>query len=150
MKDEDIKIGCINPECADYQIIGKNNTAIRRIVGKNKILMLKCNTCGKEFSERNGTPLFRLKTSPSKIEEVLNHIGEGCSIRVTERLTGVNRNTIMNITKKVGDHCKKIHDKYVKDIEAGEVQFDEKWAFVSKKDKNNVKEDKKKAHNGIM
>lgn len=150
MKNQDLKIGCINTECPDYQKIGLGNIIVRREVGKNKIKMLKCKTCKKEFSERNGTPLFGLKSDPSKIEDVLKHIGEGCGIRATHRLTGINKNTVMTLIKKFGSHSEDIHNKYIKDIEPYEVQLDEKWSFVGKKDKNNIEDDKKKGHNGIM
>jgi transposase-like protein len=150
MENNNIKKGCINKECPDFGKIDNGNLSIRREVGKNKIKMLRCKTCGKEFSERNGTPLFGLKISPEKIEEVLLHIAEGCGIRATERLTGINRNTVMSISKKVGLHSEKVHNTYVKDIVAKEVQFDEKWSFVGMKDKNNKNGNKKKAHNGIM
>lgn len=150
MENKDIKIGCINKECSDFGIIGKGNLNIRREVGKHKIKMLRCKTCKSEFSERNGTPLFGMKTDPDKIVEVLNHISEGCGIRTTERLTGINRNTVMSISKKVGQHCRKVHDKLVIDIEPSEIQLDEKWAFVGMKDKNNKVNNKKKVLSGIM
>jgi hypothetical protein len=38
--------------------------------------------CGEEFSERRGTALFNTKLPELKAEEVLNHLGEGCSVRV--------------------------------------------------------------------
>ena len=44
--------------------------------------------------------------------QVLNALIEGCSIRSTERMTGVHRDTIMRLLVKTGDKCQKIMDKY--------------------------------------
>jgi len=48
-----------------------------------------------------------------KIEKqatVINALVEGCSIRSTERMTGVHRDTVMRLMVRVGESCEKLMD----------------------------------------
>ncbi len=60
---------------------------------------------------------------------------EGCSIRSTERLTGINRNTIMSLLVLAGERCQVLMDTRIKNIQPRYIQADEIWAFVGKKQK---------------
>jgi transposase-like protein len=46
--------------------------------------------------------------------QVVAALTEGCSIRSTERFTGVNRNTIMSLGLRVGDGCAGLHDRMMR------------------------------------
>ena len=65
--------------------------------------------------------------------EVIAALTEGCSIRSTERLTGVHRDTIMRLGVRVGNGCKYVHDRYMRDLNVGRIELDEIWSFVGKK-----------------
>ena len=41
---------------------------------------------------------------------VISMLAEGSSIRAIERITGINRNTIMNLGVRVGQGCAKVMD----------------------------------------
>lgn len=58
---------------------------------------------------------------------------EGCSIRATERLTGVHRDTIMRLGARVGQGCTALHDRMMHDLQVPIMEFDEIWAYVGKK-----------------
>lgn len=58
---------------------------------------------------------------------------EGCSIRATERLTGVHRDTIMRLGVRVGQGCERIHDAMMQDLQVPIIEIDEIWAYVGKK-----------------
>ena len=75
--------------------------------------LLYCRTCKGRFSERKGTPLFRMKLEDKKAISLLEHISEGCGVRKTERLVGVNRNTVMRYCRLAGKHAKTLHDELV-------------------------------------
>jgi hypothetical protein len=60
---------------------------------------------------------------------------EGVSIRATERLTGVNRGTIMNLGARVGNGCAKLHHKLMRNLNVSRLEFDEIWQYVGKKRK---------------
>lgn len=56
---------------------------------------------------------------------VISMLCEGASIRGIERITNVNRNTIMNLGVRAGVACAKIHDEKIRNIQSAEIQIDE-------------------------
>src|SRR5215469_8574424 len=67
---------------------------------------------------------------------VVSMLCEGSSIRAIERITGVNRNTIMNLGVRVGNACKAIMDEKMRSLTCKQVQVDEIWGFIGAKKKN--------------
>jgi IS1 family transposase len=67
---------------------------------------------------------------------VISMLAEGTSIRATERITGVNQNTIMSLNRRVGDACKKIMDEKMRGLNCRNVEIDEIWGFIGSKQKN--------------
>ena len=68
--------------------------------------------------------------------QVIAAITEGCSIRSTERLTGVNRNTVMSLGLRVGEGCERLHDRLMRDLQVNLIELDEQWDFVAKKQRH--------------
>jgi IS1 family transposase len=64
---------------------------------------------------------------------VLSAMIEGNSIRSTERMTGVHRDTIMRLTTRTGEQCVHFLDSRLRGIRAEKVQADEIWTYVFKK-----------------
>jgi IS1 family transposase len=74
-----------------------------------------------------------------KIEKkvaVISMLCEGASIRAIERITGVNQNTIMSLSRRVGDACAKIMDETMRDLNCKQIEVDEIWGFIGAKQKN--------------
>src|SRR5437667_6680397 len=67
---------------------------------------------------------------------VISMLAEGASIRAIERITGVNRNTIMNLGVRVGQACKRILDEKMFGLTCEQIEIDEIWGFVGAKQKN--------------
>jgi hypothetical protein len=61
---------------------------------------------------------------------------EGSSIRSIERMTGVHRDTIMRLMVSVGNTCEKIMDTTVRDLTCKNIEVDEVWSFVGKKQRH--------------
>jgi LacI family transcriptional regulator len=75
--------------------------------------MLYCATCKARFSERKGTPLFGARLAEKDIVSLLAHIVEGCGVRKTGRLIGVNKNTVVRYSLLAGRHAQDLHDELV-------------------------------------
>lgn len=71
--------------------------------------------------------------SVEKKTAVIAALCEGASIRAVERMTGVNRQTVMRLGVRVGDACAKMHDEQMRELECANVQIDEAWGFIAKK-----------------
>ena len=131
-----VELCCVNPECTDRGRRGHGNLSVRTGKGGGRWRILRCSTCGAEFSERKGTALFGTKMAPDRILAVAEHLKEGCGIRKTSRLTGVPATGVTSIAIRLGLHARALHDGRVRELDVQEAQFDEKWAFVEKKQKN--------------
>src|SRR6266581_7943291 len=102
--------------------------------GKRQIQRWRCNSCNSTFCEPH-TKLTRdtMLAKPDAAVRAIQCLVEGCSIRSTERLTGLNRNTILRLLEVVGDRCSKLLDSRMRDLHCRYVQCDEIWTFVQKK-----------------
>lgn len=65
--------------------------------------------------------------------QILSALTEGCSIRATERLTGVHRDTIMRLGVRVGQGCAQVHDSLFRNLNVPLIEMDEIWSYVGKK-----------------
>lgn len=74
---------------------------------------------------------------------VVSALVEGCSIRSTERMTGVNRETIGTLLVRVGNGCADLLDRTMVNLDCDRLEIDELWAFVGKKQRHVTKDDDK-------
>jgi hypothetical protein len=71
--------------------------------------------------------------SPDRQAAVVRALIEGNSLRATARLTGVARNTVADLLRDVGAHCKNHHDRFVTGLAPKRVQMDEIWSFAARR-----------------
>jgi IS1 family transposase len=67
---------------------------------------------------------------------VISALAEGSGIRQIERMTGINRNTIMNLGVRVGKGCASLLDAKMRELPCQRLQFDELWGFIGKKERH--------------
>jgi IS1 family transposase len=72
--------------------------------------------------------------SEEKVVTVLQLLVEGNSIRSTMRITGLDQNTIMKVLVRAGEKCEKLMGKLIVNIPVKDVQCDEIWGYVQKKE----------------
>ena len=68
--------------------------------------------------------------------QAVSALAEGNSIRSIERMTGIHRDTIMRLGVKVGQGCAAIQSDMFRNLKCTDVQVDEIWGFIGKKQKN--------------
>lgn len=66
---------------------------------------------------------------------------EGVSIRATERLTGIHRDTIMRLGARVGHGAAALHGRIVRGLNVARMELDEAWSYVGKKQRRVTPED---------
>lgn len=93
----------------------------------------RCLVCTVTFIEAKPRPLGKMILAEEKAIAVIHHLAEGCSIRSTERLTGVNRDTILDLLTVMGEKCERLMEEKIKGLHVTEVQCDEIWDFVGMK-----------------
>ena len=129
---------CQNSRCPDFGRRDAGNLTVTGRLGKSRqFRLLYCRTCRDRFSERKGTPLYRAHLPEDKVTSILEHIHEGCGVLKTARLVKVHPDTVSRYSRAAGEHSRAAHDELVAHSpETRELQMDEKWSFVAKKEKN--------------
>ncbi len=114
--------------CPNCNSLGKKNGKDR-----NNNQRFKCLSCGKTYTATE--KLEGKNLSADKIELCIKLLVEGNSIRSTERITNVHRDTIIRLLETVGERCLMLQETLIKNVKVADVQADEIWAFVGMKQK---------------
>ncbi len=72
---------------------------------------------------------------------MVNALVEGCSIRATERMTDVNRETVGTLLLRLGEGCANLLDETMVNLPCKRLELDELWAFVGKKQRHVTESD---------
>jgi transposase-like protein/IS1 family transposase len=95
----------------------------------------QCRQCSKTFQEPQEKPLDGMYLSLEKAEFILKLLVEGSSVSTVERVTGVHHTTILKLLVLAGEKCERIMADRVRNVQVRDVECDEVWAFIGKKQK---------------
>jgi len=70
-----------------------------------------------------------------KAEAVLRLLLEGNSVSSVERVTGIHHGTILKVLVLAGEKCERIMAQKVRNVAVRDVEADEVWSFIGKKQK---------------
>ena len=115
--------------CASF---GKHRNGLRRF---------RCGECGKTYTEAHEKPLGEMTLPIEKAILVLRMLLEGASIRSVERTTDVHRDTIMKLLVLAGEKCEKIMAEKIRNVVVRDLECDEVWSWIAKKQKRVCPED---------
>jgi transposase-like protein/IS1 family transposase len=93
-----------------------------------------CRQCRRRFTEPREKPLEGMYLPVEKAEQVLKLLVEGASISSIERVTDVNHTTILKLLVLVGEKCNRLMGRLIVNVPVTDVQADEVWSFVQKKE----------------
>jgi transposase-like protein/IS1 family transposase len=98
-------------------------------------LRFRCAQCGKTFSEPKDYGVIGHKQIDQDAALLaLTLIVEGNSIRSTARVTGLDKKTITKLVVDAGQRCEALLDRKIRNVPVKDVQADEIWGFVGKKE----------------
>src|ERR1035438_3038026 len=117
-------------------------TAKRFAVNRNGSLRFRCVDCKKTFTEEQAKPFGKMTTPVDTALVALGMLLEGASVRSTERLTGLHRDTILRILVVAGVKCEKLMGRMIVNVPVSDVQADEIWGYVSKKEAHKLPAEK--------
>ncbi len=101
---------------------------------RNGLQRFRCKQCNKTYTEEHERPLDEMRLPLDKAVNVLQLLLEGTSVRSAERITGVYRNTILRLLILAGDRCNRLMSERISKVPVEDVQVDEIWGFVFKKE----------------
>jgi IS1 family transposase len=103
--------------------------------GRNQVQRYKCQQCGKRFCEPREKPFGTDVRLPKEtVVRILHCLVEGTSVRATARLCDVQPKTVLAMLKLAGENCERIMGRMVVNVPVQDVQLDEIWAYVYKKE----------------
>ena len=121
------------PECGGKcQRFGKHRNGLRRF---------RCPKCRKTYTEPHKRTLGTMYVPQDKALLAVQLLLEGNSIRSTERITGLDRNTIMKVLVLAGEKCNKVMGRLIVNVPVKDVQCDEIWGFIRKKEAHKTPEE---------
>jgi transposase len=126
---------CLEPNC---YYSGITDQTIHALVAngshgtREKIGDLTCQACQAGFSRRRNTPLYRLKTPSEVVEKVMLLEAHGVETSVLEKVYQVRESTIRTWLTRGGEHGRKLHDRFFRNLLLDHVQLDELWGNVKR------------------
>lgn len=125
---------CPNQNCPNFNRFDAGNLSIAERMGKDKaIRRLYCKTCGRRFSEREGSLMQATKLPQATVVRIIKCLGHGCSIEATADICEGDPRTVERLLEKAGRRAEDFHrlqlDRLEKPPEA--VQLDELHARVA-------------------
>lgn len=103
-----------------------------------------CNPCNSTFIA-DKKPM-RLEKSRAIL--CLKLLVEGNSVRSTERITGVHRDTVLHLLEVVGTRCEQVMGEQIHHIAIERIEADEIWGFIGKKEGHKTEGEKNNAKLG--
>jgi transposase-like protein/IS1 family transposase len=101
----------------------------------------QCRQCSKTFLDAQEKPLEGMYLPVEKAEMVLRLLLEGNSVSSIERITGVHHGTTLKLLVLVGEKCERIMAEKIRNVAVRDVEADEVWSFIGKKQKRVRPED---------
>jgi len=99
----------------------------------------RCKSCGSTWADVPARPLGTMRLDLDRATLCISLLTEGSSIRSTERVTGVHRDTICRLLRVAGRKCETLLAGLVRSVQVADVQCDELWSFVKMKEKTKVR-----------
>jgi transposase-like protein/IS1 family transposase len=99
----------------------------------------KCSPCNRTFTEYQDKPLDGMYLPLDKAVQIISMLLEGMSVRSIERLTGVEKHTILKLLVLAGNKADRLLNDKIRGLKVEDVQADELWAFVRMKDRTKHK-----------
>ena len=101
---------------------------------RNGLQRFRCKQCNKTYTEEHERPLDTMRIPLAAAENVLRLLLEGMSVRSVERVTSVHRDTILKLIVLAGDRCRSLMQERIRGVNVTDVQVDEIWGYVFKKE----------------
>lgn len=113
---------------------------------RNGLRRFRCGSCKKTYTEPHRprletNPLGAMRIPEAKAVLALQLLVEGSSVRTTERITGLHRDTILRLLVHAGEKCAALMGRLIVNVPVKQVQCDEIWGYVGKKEKNKTIEE---------
>ena len=117
---------CPNPQCARFNRPGEGNIVHRSWTGRHKhIERLRCTTCDREFSEREGTLMARSKLPEDTVIRLVKCQRWGVCDEGTADICAVDLKTVYRFQRVATQRAQTHHRQVGRGVDVSGVQLDE-------------------------
>lgn len=102
----------------------------------------RCNQCKRRFQEERERLLGNMYLPEEKALLVLQLLVEGNSVRSIERITCVEKTTILTLLVLAGERCEELMNRKMRRVSVKDLQLDEIWTYVGMKEKTKARRNK--------
>lgn len=102
---------------------------------RNGLRRFRCQPCKRTYTESHELTLGEMYAPKAKVILAIQLLLEGNSVRSTMRITGLDQNTISKALVLAGERCERVMAKRIVNVEVRDVEADEVWSFIGKKQK---------------
>ncbi len=100
---------CPNMDCAARGQVGKGNIHTHSLKDQRCI----CDVCEQTFATTRGTILYRLRSDPQLVIQVITLLAYGCPIQAIVKAFGLDERTVCDWHRRAGQHCQSVHEHLV-------------------------------------
>ncbi len=125
---------CPNPDCRDFNCFNAGNLSVVERMGKNKaIRRMYCKTCGRRFSEREGSLMSGTKLPEDVVVRIVKCLAYGCSVDATADICEIDSRTVERMPEKAGRRSEDFHRLQLERLERppDAVEVDEVHGHVA-------------------
>ncbi len=101
----------------------------------------QCSQCRKVFTDARDNTLDGMYLPVEKAEQVLKLLLEGNSVSSVVRVTEVHQKTVLKLLVLAGEKCERIIAEKIRNVEVRDLECDELWSYIGKKQKRVRPED---------
>ena len=133
---------CPNADCADFNRFDSPNLSVAEWIGKGKaIRRLYCKSCGRRFSERQGSLMQYTKLPEADVVRIVKCLGHGCSVEATADICEVDPRTVQRLLEKAGKRAADFHRLQLERLDASldAVQLDELYGKTVRSQRHSEK-----------
>ena len=125
---------CPNRGCAYFGWVDRGNIRSNGHPNGGRWRQLECTVCQRYFMETTGTIFFGKPTPPETVWRALKALAEGLGLRATARGFDVDPNTVERWIRQAAKHMGAVSGYLLHDLQLTQVQIDELWALLGKRD----------------
>ena len=131
-----LDVACPNEQCALFELAGKGNVTCygTYVIDSGKVRKYICHTCGTRFCDRTNTAFYDLRTNEDKVRLALEMVMKGMSINGIAEVLKSKPSTVRSWISKASDHCEKVNNVILNNVETSKEEMDELWTFVGEKE----------------
>ncbi len=135
---------CPEKKCPYYGWVGRGNIRANGHPNGGRWRQLQCIVCNQHFMETTHTIFYGKKTAAETIWQTLKALAEGLDIRATARVFDLDPNTVEKWLGQAAEHMEAVSTYLIHDLELTQVQVDELWTLLGRRDNNEGEEGKQR------